>query len=65
MTVEDATYQRYLEKTITLTPEQTHYDLELTIPADMLADIKFQLGNLDGASAAAHTVMLRNIQWKS
>ena len=65
VTVEDASYQRYLEKTITLTPEQTHYDLELTIPADMQADIKFQLGNLDAASAAAHTVMLRNIQWKS
>ena len=65
VTVEDATYQRYLEKTITLTPEQTHYDLELTLPADMQADIKYQLGNLDAASAAAHTVMLRNIQWKS
>ena len=66
VTAEDASYQRYLEQTIPLTPEQTHYALTVTFPADMKADLKFQLGALgDAASAGAHTVILKNIAWHS
>lgn len=65
VTAEDAAYTRYLEKTIALTPEQTHYDLTVTFPSDMAADLKFQLGALgDAASAGEHTVTLKNISWQ-
>ncbi len=64
VTAEDAAYQRYLEQTILLTPEQTHYTLEVTFPAAMTADLKFQLGNLgNAAEIGAHTVTLKNISW--
>lgn len=64
VTAEDASYQRYLEQTIALTPEQTHYTLKVTFPADLAADLKFQLGNLgDAAAVGTHTVTLKNVSW--
>ena len=66
ITAEDAAYQRYLEQTVMLTPEQTHYEFQVTFPADMAADLKFQLGSLgDAAAAGTHTVTLKHIAWNA
>ena len=65
VTVEDSTYARYLDEKLTVTPERKHYSLDVTFGSDMSADIKFQLGDIDGASAiGAHSVTLYNINWK-
>ncbi|MCR4640190.1 glycoside hydrolase family 16 protein [Ruminococcus sp.] len=65
VTVEDSSYTRYLDKKLTITPEKKHYSFDVTFEQDMSADIKFQLGNIDGASAlGAHEVQLYNISWK-
>ena len=64
VTVEDSAYTRYLDKKLTITPEKTHYSFEVTFDHDMDADIKFQLGNIDGAAAIGpHEVTLYNIKW--
>ena len=65
VTVEDSSYTRYLDEKLTVTPERKHYSLDVTFDHDMEADIKFQLGNIDGASAiGAHEVTLYNVSWK-
>lgn len=65
LTAEDASYTRYLDEKLNLTPEETHYSFEVTFPEDMTADVKFQLGNIgDAASLPAHTVTLRQITWE-
>ena len=66
VTAEDAAYTRYLDETLTLTQKDTHYSFTVTFPADMTADLKFQLGNIgNAASCGSHTVTLRNIRWES
>ncbi|MBQ4466271.1 MAG: hypothetical protein II916_09995, partial [Oscillospiraceae bacterium] len=65
LTAEDASYTRYLDEKLNLTPEETHYSFEVTFPEDMTVDVKFQLGNIgDAASLPAHTVTLRQITWE-
>ena len=64
VTVEDSSYNRYLNKKITITPEKTHYSFDVTFENDMSADIKFQLGNIGDATALGHhEVTLYNIKW--
>lgn len=64
VTAEDAAYTRYLDETITITPDEAHYSFEVTAEADMTIDLKFLLGNIgNAASLPSHTVTLRNIQW--
>ena len=64
VTVEDSSYTRYLDEKLTITPEKKHYSFDVTFGQDMAADIKFQLGNIDGASAlGAHDVTLYDIKW--
>ena len=64
VTAEDSSYTRYLDKKLTITPERTHYSFDVTFEQDMSADIKFQLGNIDGASTLGeHEVQLYNISW--
>ena len=64
VTVEDSSYTRYLDEKLTVTPEKKHYSFDVTFAQDMAADIKFQLGNIDGASAiGAHEVNLYDIKW--
>ena len=64
VTAEDSSYTRYLDKKLTITPERTHYSFDVIFEQDMSADIKFQLGNIDGASTLGnHEVQLYNINW--
>ena len=64
VTVEDSSYARYLDEKITVTPEKKHYSFDVTFTQDMSADIKFQLGNIDGASAIGpHEVNIYDIRW--
>ncbi|WP_051536248.1 family 16 glycosylhydrolase [Ruminococcus flavefaciens] len=64
VTAEDSSYTRYLDEKVTISPEKKHYSFDVTFPGDMSADIKFQLGNIDGASAiGAHEVTLSDISW--
>ena len=66
VTAEDASYHRYLDETIHLTGEETHYSLPVTFDAELQADLKFQLGAIgNAASAGAHTVTLRHIRWNA
>jgi hypothetical protein len=65
VTAEDAAYTRYLDETITISPDETHYSFEVTTDADLTLDLKFLLGNIgDAASLPGHTVTLRNIRWE-
>ena len=65
VTAEDAAYTRYLDERLTANTDETHHSFDVTFPADMTADLKFQLGNLgDAAALGTHTVTLRNITWK-
>ena len=64
VTAEDSSYTRYLDEKVTISPGKKHYSFDVTFPGDMSADIKFQLGNIDGASAiGAHEVTLSDISW--
>ena len=65
VTAEDSSYERYIDKKISISPETTHYSFDVTFDKDMSIDLKFQLGNIgDSASMGSHTVTLENIQWK-
>ena len=65
VTVEDASYTRYLDEKFTVTPDEKHYSFEVEFSENMSVDLKFQLGNIgDSASAGEHTVTLRNIKWE-
>ncbi len=65
VTAEDSSYTRYLDEKFTVSPEKKHYSFDVTFGSDMSADIKFQLGNIDGAAAIGeHEVTLYNITWK-
>lgn len=65
LTAEDSSYTRYLDEKLTITPEKKHYSFDVIFDKDMKADIKFQLGNIDGASAlGAHEVTISNIAWE-
>ena len=65
VTVEDGAYTRYLNETVNLTAEQTHYSFDVTFAADMTVDLKFQLGNIgNAAELGAHTITLENIAWE-
>lgn len=65
VTAEDAAYTRYLDQKISLTEAPQHFSFEVSFPRDLTADIKFQLGNIENASAlGAHTVTLQNITWE-
>ncbi len=64
VTAEDSSYTRYLNEKLEITPEKKHYSFDVTFTADMAADIKFQLGNIDGAAALGeHEVTICNISW--
>ena len=64
VTAEDSSYTRYLDEKVTISPGKKHYSFDVTFPSDMSADIKFQLGNIDGASViGAHEVTLSDISW--
>ena len=65
VTAEDSSYTRYLNEKAEITPERKHFSYDVIFESDMSADIKFQLGNIDNASAlGAHEVTLYNITWK-
>lgn len=65
VTAEDSTYARYLDKKLTITPERKHYSFDVTFEKDMAVDLKFQLGNIDGAAeVGAHDITLYDIEWK-
>ena len=64
VTAEDSSYTRYLDERVTVSTEKKHFSFDVTFPEDMSADIKFQLGNIDGAAAiGAHEVTLSDISW--
>ncbi len=64
VTVEDPSYNRYLDKKLTISPNQEHYSFDVPFGADMTADIKFQLGNIgDSAAIGQHEVTVSNIVW--
>ena len=65
VTAEDSSYTRYLDEKVTISPEKKHFSLGVTFGSDMQADIKFQLGNIDGAAGiGAHEVTLSDIRWE-
>ena len=64
VTAEDAEYTRYLDETITLGSAPEHFSFAVTAPADMKLDLKFLLGDIDGAAAlGSHSVTISNIAW--
>ena len=64
VTAEDSSYTRYLNEKVEITSEKKHFSFDVTFTTDMMADIKFQLGNIDNAaSLGEHEVTLYNIRW--
>lgn len=65
VTVENATYSRYLDEKLAIDTNTVHYSFQVTFLTDMTADLKFQLGNIgNAASAGTHTVTIGNITWE-
>ena len=65
VTAEDSAYTRYLDQKIALTPDAAHYAFEVTFPADMSVDLKFQLGSIgNAASLGTHAVTISRIAWE-
>ena len=66
VTVEDSTYSRYFEKTFTLTDTPLEFSTEIRFPADMKADVKFQLGRIgEQVPSGTHTVKLTGFSFKA
>lgn len=62
VTVEDDAYHRYLDECIVLSDQKQHYSFTFTVPIDMNADIKFQLGYFENDGALpTHTVQLSDL----
>ncbi|MBR6580758.1 MAG: family 16 glycosylhydrolase [Ruminococcus sp.] len=65
ITIEDQSYERYLDEKLLLTTKKQYYTYDMTFSSDMSADIKFQLGNIGSASSVgAHTVTISDIKWE-
>ncbi len=65
VTIEDQSYERYLDEKMLLTTKKQYYTYDVTFSSDMSADIKFQLGNIGSASSAGvHTVTISDIKWE-
>lgn len=65
LTVEDSSYTRFFDEKLTITPKKKHYTFDIVFNNDMKVDIKFQLGNIDNASAlGSHEVTISNISWE-
>lgn len=66
LTIEDSSYQRYLDELVNISPDSTHFSYDVTFPNAMNADIKFQLGCTEGAdSLPAHTVQITALEWNT
>lgn len=64
MTVENASYQRYYDKTISLNKEPTHCHYDFSFDDAQNVDLKIQAGNVAGAAALGnHTVYISNLKW--
>ncbi len=65
VTVEDSSYERYLDEKISLSADSQRLAYDVEFEKDMSVDIKFQLGNIGNASAAGlHTVKISDIKWE-
>ena len=64
VTVENSVYDRYFDKTLSLTGEAVHYHYDCTFEKDDIVDVKFLLGNIENASSlGAHKVVISNLKW--
>lgn len=64
LTVENASYDRYLDEKINLTSEPAHYHYDLTFDVNNIVDVKFQLDNIGNADdLGEHSVTVSNIKW--
>ena len=65
VTVEDGTYTRYLDKTVSITAEPEKFSFEVPFASDMDVDVKFLLGNIgDNVPSGEHNVTLSEVSWK-
>ena len=65
ITVEDSSYERYLDKKITLSADRQSLTHDVEFERDMSVDIKFQLGNIGNAACVGmHTVKISDIKWE-
>ena len=65
VTVEDTSYNRYLDKKIALTSDIQRFAYDVKFENDMSADIKFQLGNIGEASTVGpHKIVISDIKWE-
>ncbi|AFH63505.1 carbohydrate binding domain-containing protein [Paenibacillus caseinilyticus] len=60
---ENASYTRYVDQTVDLTPERKTHRFDFTMPQDDTVDLKFLLGLITGTGAvgAAHDVTIDNV----
>ena len=66
ITVENASYDRFFDKTVSLTSDSQHFHYDLTFDKEEKVDLKFQLGNTSGASdCGSHSVLISNLKWKA
>ncbi len=65
VTAENKVYDRFLDETLTISPDPLPCSFDVTFPEDGQMDVKFQLGNIgNAASLGEHTVCISNIHWE-
>lgn len=57
---ENASYQRYLNQKVALTPEMTRHTIEFTMSSNDVGSLKILMGNMTGA-AADHEIYIDNV----
>lgn len=60
--IDNASYNRYLSKTVTATAEYTHYDYVFKFPVEDTVSLKFLLGKTDSdVPTGLHDIMIDNV----
>ncbi len=66
ITLENTDYQRYFDELVSISTEQKLFSYMISIPANIDADIKFQLGCTEGAEQLPqHTVFISDLKFDS
>lgn len=60
--IDNASYNRYLSKTVAATTEYTHYEFEFKFPVEDTVSLKFLLGKTDAeVPLGAHDIIIDNV----
>ncbi|WP_034770755.1 carbohydrate binding domain-containing protein [Exiguobacterium marinum] len=61
VTLENASYYRYLSEVVLVTPETNTYTFEVTMPVTDMTGLKFLMGRTEGSPLGAHDITIDNV----